>query len=179
MKDKPKKLSKSALNKKFIEGLGNRVESHSELSDFPLLVDLVAPYPLRLRVYLFNCTNPPGGRPVDEYKFQVILPGQRPKQRASLDLSDGRTAIIAAYINDETDGFFAIWDADKHDEFSYSANMQVKSDIIFDAMCSRVAEARRHNGEIVVASKTENLFYAIRRRMEIMREEILRDGDIG
>lgn len=178
MIDKPKKLSKLALNEKFIGGLGSYVESHSSTSNFPILVDLKHPYPLRLRVYLFNCTNPPGGRPFDEYKFQVILPGQRPQQRASLDLSDGRTAIIAAYINDGSDGFFALWDADKHEDFSYSANMQVKSDILLDAMCSRVAEVKRHNGEIVVAAKTENLIYAIRRRIEIMREELLKDGDI-
>ena len=67
MMDKPKRLSKHDLNKTFLDGLGERVKWHSDEDSCPLLIDLSAPMQLKLRVYLFNCTNPPGGRALDEY----------------------------------------------------------------------------------------------------------------
>ena len=93
MMAKGKRLSKQALNTIFVEGLGDHVVWHSDTSSFPLLVDL-QPRNLRLRVYLWNCTNPPGGRALDEYKIQVILPGQQRGERGQLDYSDGRLPII-------------------------------------------------------------------------------------
>lgn len=173
---KPKRLSKKALNKTFLRGLGARVRWHSEEESNPLLVDLSAPMPLKLRVYLFNCTNPPGGRALDEYKFQVILPGQQRGERASLDYSDGRMPIIAAYVSEGEDGIFVLWDADKHEDFAYSANMQVKSDVIIKALCSKTAESKRNNGEIIVAARTGCIFDAIRTRADIMKKEILGGG---
>lgn len=83
MMAKGKRLSKQALNTIFDEGLGNHVVWHSDTSSSPLLVDL-QPRNLRLRVYLWNCTNPPGGRALDEYKIQVILPGQQRGERGNL-----------------------------------------------------------------------------------------------
>ena len=67
-----KRLSKKVLNTIFLEGLGEHVVWHSDIFSSPLLVDL-QPRNLRLRVYLWNCTNPPGGRALDEYKIQHII----------------------------------------------------------------------------------------------------------
>lgn len=167
-----KRLSKKVLNTIFIEGLGNHVVWHSEMASSPLLVDL-SPRSLRLRVYLWNCTNPPGGRALDEYKIQVILPGQKPGERGQLDYSDGRLPIIGALVRDGDDITFALWDADKHSDFAYSGNMQVKAEVIVEALCEKVSETVRKNNERIVCARPQYLYDAIIRRMDIMHEELL------
>jgi len=111
---------------------------------------------------------------LDEYKIQIILPGQTRGDRGRLDYSDGRLPILAAYVNEGTNGIFILWDADKHEDFAYSTNMQVKSEAIIGALSSRVSKTRRNNNEIIVAARPEYLYDAIRCRIDIMREDILR-----
>lgn len=176
MLEKPIKLRKSELNRLFLYALRLQVLSHSGESSAPLLVDLKSPFELKLRVYLFNCTNPPGGRGLDEYKIQIILPGQPRGKRGSLDYSDGRLPILAAYVNEGRNGVFVLWDADKHDDFAYSANMQVKSEAIIGALSSKVSKTKRNNNEIIVAARPEHLYDAIKCRIDIMKEDILRGG---
>ena len=169
------RLKKEHLNQLFIEGLGEAVREHNGLDAAPLLVDLKQPYPLKLRVYLFNCTNPPGGRAFDEYKIQVILPGQKRGCRASLDYSDSRMPLLAAYVcfaDEVKDGVFVLWDAYKHKDFSYSANMQVKSDTIIKALCAPVSLSKRSNNEVVVAARSQYLLDAIKYRIAIMQKDI-------
>lgn len=168
------RFRKEQLYKLFIEGLGDIVEKHSDFNKPPLLVDLMAPYPLRLRVYLYNCTNPPGGRSIEEYKFQVILPGQKRGDRGQLDYSDWRMPILAAYalIGDNIgDGVFVLWDAYKHDSFAYSANMQVRAETILKALSSNVAISRRGNGEIILATRPQHLFEAIKCRVSTLADD--------
>ena len=169
---KGKRLSKQALNAIFVDGLGDHVVWHSDISSSPLLVDL-QPRNLRLRVYLWNCTNPPGGRALDEYKIQVILPGQQRGERGQLDYSDGRLPIIGALVRDGEDISFAFWDADKHSDFAYSGNMQVKADVIVASLCTRVSEAVRNNNERIVCARPQYLYDALIHRMDIMHEELL------
>ena len=164
MLDKGRRLKKNELNTLFINGLDSMVSSHSGEDSAPLLIDLAAPLSLKLRVYLFNCTNPPGGRALDEYKIG---------QRGTLDYSDGRMPILAAYVQEGDDGVFVMWDADKHEDFSYSANMQVKADVIIQALYSEVASYTRKNNEIILASRPQHLYKAIKKRLEIRRQEIL------
>lgn len=174
------RLSKQKLNQLFLDGLGTRVKEHSGTMSAPLLVDLAPPYALRLRVYIYNCTNPPGGRALDEYKIQIILPGHQRGTRGALDYSDGRMPLLAAYAriaDEDTGGVFVLWDAYKHDDFSYSANMQVKSETIIRALCVPVAEMRRGNNEVILAARGEHLYDAIMRRAIIMREDI-EGGDV-
>lgn len=175
MSRRPLKLKKQQLNQLFIEGLGSAVKEHNGFDAAPLLVDLKSPFPLRLRVYLFNCTNPPGGRALDEYKIQVILPGQARGSRASLDYSDGRMPLLAAYAcfaDEVKDGVFVLWDSYKHEDFSYSANMQVKSDTIIKALCAPLSISKRSNNEVVIAARPTYLLDAIRHRIEILRKDI-------
>ncbi len=175
MSENPPKLRKSRLNYLFIASLGDTVLEHSDLNSAPLLVDLKPPYPLKLRVYLYNCTNPPGGRALDEYKIQIILPGQERGRRACLDYSGSRMPILAAYVcftNEEKDGVFVLWDAYKHDDFSYSANMQVKSDTIIKALCSPLSISKRSNSEVVIAVRPQHLLDAIKCRVSIMKNDI-------
>lgn len=173
MSEVHRRLRKNELNRLFIEGLGDKVEQHSGEESAPLLIDLAAPLSLKLRVYLFNCTNPPGGRALDEYKIQIILPGQKRGERGVLDYSEGRMPILAAFVAEGDDGVFLLWDADKHEDFSYSANMQVKADVIINALYSDVASITRKNGEIILAVRPQHLYKAIKRRLEIRRHDIL------
>lgn len=164
MLDKGRRLKKNELNTLFINGLDSMVSSHSGEDSAPLLIDLAAPLSLKLRVYLFNCTNPPGGRALDEYKIQIILPGQQRGQRGTLDYSDGRMPILAAYVQEGDDGVFVMWDADKHEDFSYSANMQVKADVIIQALYSEVASYTRKNKDQLFDSfidKADSVAYLI------------------
>jgi len=172
------KLRKEQLNRLFVDGLGDSVKKVTDITAYPLLIDLKDPYPLKLRVYLFNCTNPPGGRALDEFKIQVIGPGQKPGMKGHFDYSGGRLAILAAFVQqseDYNDGIFVLWDADKHPEFSYSANFQVKADTIIDALSLPVACAERHNKEIILAAQPKHLLDAIRMRVDIMNAGILEE----
>lgn len=173
MTDLHRRLRKNELNHLFLDGLGNKVDWHSGEESTPLLVNLTPPLSLKLRVYLFNCTNPPGGRALDEYKIQVILPGQKRGERGVLDYSEGRMPILAAFVPEGMDGVFLLWDADKHEDFSYSANMQVKSDVIIRALYSNMASITRKTGETILAVRPQYLYLAIQRRLEVRRQDIL------
>lgn len=170
----PNRLNKQTLNSLFVEGLGESVKYQSGVN--PLLVDLMPPFPLRIRAYLYNCTNPPGGRSPDEYKFQIILPGQQRNTRGTLDYSDGRTPVLAAYariVDEVRGGVFVLWDPYKHKEFAYSANMQARADTIIRALYEPVASSTRANGEIILAARPEHLAQALRMRVEITLKEAM------
>ena len=64
--DKPPKLKKQELNKVFLNGLNGYVKWSSGEDSAPLLIDIetLSGIEYRLRAYLFNLTNPPGGRAV-------------------------------------------------------------------------------------------------------------------
>ena len=85
-------LSTQQLNERFVAALGTAVVWHGPLDERPIEVDLAPPLPQRVRVYVYTLTNPPGGRPRDEYKIQLTL-GQR-GGRASFDDSDGRIPLL-------------------------------------------------------------------------------------
>ena len=102
-----------------------------------------------------------------------ILPGQQRGERGQLDYSDGRLPIIGALVRDGDDVSFAFWDADKHSDFAYSGNMQVKADVIVESLCTKVSETVRNNNERIVCARPQYLYDAIIRRMDIMHEELL------
>jgi len=175
LSESPPKLRKQQMHQLFIDAVGTAVLRHSSINAAPLLVDLKPPCPLRLRVYMFNGTNPPGGRALDEYKIQIILPDQRRGSRASLDFSDGRMPVLAAYVciaDGVKDGVFVLWDAFKHSDFAYSANMQVKSETIIKALASPTVLSKRNNEEIIIAAQAPYLLDAIKYRVEIMQKNI-------
>jgi len=85
-------------------------------------------------------------------------------------------STVETYVNEGRNGVFVLWDADKHDDFAYSANMQVKSEAIIGALSSKVSKTKRNNNEIIVAARPEYLYDAIKCRIDIMKEDILRGG---
>ena len=179
MPDTPKKLKKQELNKIFLNGLKEYVIWSSEEDSAPLLIDIGTPSgaEYRFRAYLFNLTNPPGGRAVDEYKAQLILPGQKKREKALLDYSGGRMPILAAYAQEGIDGVFVLWDADMHGKISFSSNIQVKSDAIIMATYKKIVCSKRTNNEIIVSARPQYLFEAIKERIDIMKRKILEDAN--
>ena len=158
------KVSKQreALHRKFVEALGDAVIGHSDFDERPLSVDVTEPIRTRLIVYLFPATNPPGGRSSDEYKFNLAVPNQARGQKGNFDSSDG-IVILASYVEDLD--VFVLYDPEKHINFAYNANVQCKSSLLYDALDHTISTAKKDNGEVLLAAKSENLLAAIRQRL--------------
>ena len=168
-----KGLPIKALQEHFVNSLGLAVESSSNIAVKPLLVNIKKPYSLKFRVYLFNCGNPPGGRPIDEYKV-VLNVDQAYGTRGNFDISNGRFALVVGYVR--TYDIFVLWDASKHKNFAYNKNLQVKADTILNAFVNPTSQQQRrtNNGEeIILAARSEYLLQAIMERLNIMYTELL------
>lgn len=168
-----KGLPIKALQEHFVNCLKDAVESRSNIAIKPLLVNIKKPYSLKFRVYLFNCGNPPGGRPIDEYKV-VLNVGQSYGTRGNFDISDGRFALVVGYVC--TYDIFVLWDSSKHKNFAYNKNLQVKANTILNAFVNPTSQQQRrtNNGEeIILAARSEYLLQAIMERVDIMYTELL------
>lgn len=168
-----KGLPIKALQEHFVNCLKGAVESRSNIAIKPLLVNIKKPYSLKFRVYLFNCGNPPGGRPIDEHKI-VLNVDQAYGTRGNFDISNGRFALVVGYVR--TYDIFVLWDSSKHKNFAYNKNLQVKADTILNAFINPTSQQQRHtnNGEeIIIAARSEYLLQAIMERVDIMYAELL------
>ena len=166
-------LSVKKLQEYFINSLGDAVVSKSVTTIKPLLMDIKKPYPLKFRVYLFNCGNPPGGRSIDEYKI-VLNVGQAASTRGNFDTSEGRFALVAGYVRNYD--IFVFWDTSKHKNFGYNKNLQVKAETILNALADTTSQQQRstQNGkETIIAARSEYLLEAIMERMELLYKETL------
>ena len=163
------KVSKSRAkqHQKFIDALGDAVVSHSDINQRPLEINISKPFSMLLRVYLFICSNPPGGRAPDEYKFNLNVPGQN--KRGNFDTSGNAFIILSAYVADEDPDLsvFVLWDASKHKNFAMNANVQTKAQLIQDARLTKVATMDKSNGETVIAARSKHLIDAISLRNKI------------
>lgn len=172
------RVSQPELHRRFTEALQRAVRSHSLLDRKPLEIDLASPLPGRVRVYLFNATRPPGGRPLGEHKVQLIVPGQRRGVRGTFDHSGGRIVLLAGYAAEED--VFILWDGGLYNDFAWSRNVQVKADTIIEASAGKLAVQERRlrpaDGpavtEILLAAPPSRLADAIVRRMELTRERL-------
>ena len=106
------RFSKEELNGLIIEDLGDRVVWSLGINSKTLLLDLEMPK-RKLRIYVFNCTCPPGGRALDEYKIQMIIEGQSRGERGHINMNDGRIPLIMGYacpFDDDKDGVYITLD---------------------------------------------------------------------
>jgi hypothetical protein len=108
-----------------------------------------------LRVYLFNATRPPGGRPTGEHKVQLIMPGQKRGQRGRFDASDGRIVLLAGYAAEED--VFVLWDAGLYPDFAWSRNVQVKAQTLLAASAGKIASQQRRLRPTEGETATETL----------------------
>ena len=96
----------------------------------PIILDLPGVGPFRLYVWTLTEDRSREGRPPGEFKIQLILPGQGKGERGSLDLRDMPTGLLG-YSPDH--GVFVGWEARLYIDFGYSANVQVRDDLLVEA----------------------------------------------
>lgn len=168
------RLGVEGMHRRFVDALGDKVLSHSDLGRKPLDLDLDHPLPLKIRVYLFNATRPAGGRPLGEHKIQLILPDQQRGSRGHFAHDGGRFVVLAGYSYEED--VFVLWDAGFYDDFAYSRNVQVKAETITSASIGTVAEQSRllrpkggsgQVAETVLAADSPHLAEALIRRVDL------------
>lgn len=170
------RFSKEELHGLIIEDLGDRVVWNSGINSKTLLLDLEMPK-RKLRIYVFNCTCPPGGRALDEYKIQMIIEGQSRGERGHINTDDGRIPLIMGYacpFDDDKDGVYIIWDTSFHMEFAYSANLQCYLDPMLQALSEDVVTCyKKGNREQIVVARREHLTKAIERRIQLDIQNLL------
>ena len=170
------RFSKEELNGLIIEDLGDRVVWNSGINSKTLLLDLEMPK-RKLKIYVFNCTCPPGGRALDEYKIQMIIEGQSRGERGHINTDDGRIPLIMGYacpFDDDKDGVYIIWDTSFHMEFAYSANLQCYLDPMLQALSEDVVTCyKKGNREQIVVARREHLTKAIERRIQLDIQNLL------
>lgn len=172
------RVTQSELHRRFVAALGSRVERQTALERKPLELDLAPPLPGRVRVYLFNATRPPGGRPTGEHKVQLIMPGQKRGERGQFDQSDGRIVLLAGYAAEED--VFVLWDADLYPDFAWSRNVQVKAETLIEAAAGKLARQERRlrpgDGEpvteVLLACPPPLLAEAIQIRQDLTRARL-------
>ena len=175
VEDLTERVPQSELHRRLVSALGDSiVRFHSSWDEKPFEMDLAPPLPQRVRVYIYNATRPPGGRPLGEHKIQLIVPGQDRDQRGSFDNGDGRIVLLLGYSAEED--VFVLWDAGLYTDFAWSRNVQIKAETIIHATAGRLATQERRlrppGGrsvvETVLAVKPRRLAEAIDRRMELL-----------
>ncbi len=180
--EQPERLPQEEMHQRFVSALGAGViKVNTPYDAKPFEIDLAPPLPHRVRVYMYNATKPPGGRPLGEHKIQLIIPGKGRGERASFDHSDGRIVLLIGYAAEED--VFVLWDAGLYSDFAWSRNVQVKAETVIEASAGKLASQQRQlrppTGrpivETVIAAKSRRLTEAICRRMELTRERMLKD----
>ena len=180
LKPLTERVSQTELHRRFLDALTGSVRSHGALDRKPLEAHLAAPLPSRIRLYIFNATRPPGGRPLGEHKVQLIVPGHQRGTRGSFDQSGGRIVVLAGYAAEEN--VFVLWDAGLYSDFAWSRNVQVKADTLIQASAGKIAEQDRRlrptGGstvtETLLACPPTRLAEALVRRLEITRDRMAR-----
>lgn len=147
----------------------------SQVEKRPLDIDLRPPLPTKIRLYAYRATSPAGGRPVAEYKIQLIVPGQRLGEKSTFDDAPGRILVLAGFV--EEYDVVVLWDAGLYGEFTYNRNVQVRASTVYQAFAGKIAEQRRklsRGEETVVACERSRLREGLRRRQELTLERLLR-----
>ena len=166
------------LNELFVNDIGSFIIDTGNLSAKPLIVRLASPFLCKFKVYMFNCTCPPGGRSADEYKSQLIIEGQKRNNRGYLDDTDGTIILLIGYatpFENKYDGVYVLWDAEEHRIFAYSANLQTKLDLILQTTYKDIVLQTKKSGEIVVLSNRKNLKDALLKRLRLYSDRLLGD----
>jgi hypothetical protein len=166
------RLSTPELQDRFVAAVGSTaVVAASKGPSGELLVELHPPLPRRIRVYIYNATNPPGGRSTPEHKIQLTT--QSRGGRGSFDWSGVDFVLVCGYSAEHD--VYIFWDAALRIDFAYSTNLQVRSENVEIAAASgvRVRQERRLKTglEIVICAPSHSVVEAI--------EERASSGEVG
>lgn len=124
------KLSSARLTALLHAALPGSTERASPKAPKPVL--LKVPDVGLVRVYLWTVTPDQSkkGRPAGEHKIQIILPGTPRGSRQVLDIGDCPTFLMGY---SPLYGVFVFWEAERHQNSAYSANLQVQADLLDEA----------------------------------------------
>lgn len=160
-------LPKRALHDLVLQALEPRIQLQGSADAVPLA--LVHATLGNLAVYCFTMTGPPGGRPVGEYKIQLMVPEQARGTRGALHFSAGFYTLLIGWSPEER--VFALWDAYLHQAFAYSQNVQVKGAAVWLTRTRGLTTSgRRLHGstlETVVLCRYERLQDGIAERIRL------------
>ncbi len=173
-----RRLSQKELHELFLADLAPYIETVENTGKKPLVITLRSPFCCTIKAYIFNCTCPPGGRVIDEYKVQLILDGQPRGQRGHFDDSDGFITMIVGYadpLDDDENGVWVLFETEKHREFAYSANIQIYLRQILQTLSEDVVVHVKHNKETVVLSQRQHLPQAVKKRLDVDLHLLLGD----
>lgn len=164
------RISTSQLHTHFLDDLGDKFILLSDIEKKPLLFSPSKNRDIIYKAYIYNCTNPPGGRQLDEFKIQLKIPGQREGDRGVLDETDGTIILLVGFANYDTEenGVWIFWETKRHMSFAFNANLQVKMGMIIDTITKKYYPIKkRGNGEIIVLSNRSYLREALDLREKI------------
>lgn len=154
------------LHNAFVRPFFDRVLRHSELGQKPLDLDLQAPLPPRLRVYMYTLVEG-GANRRNEYKAVLRVPGQPRGEYGSFEHKEGRFTMLAAY--DATLDVFVLWDASIHFRFKNGGNIQVREKTVLNAAATGFARQWRvlaeKRAELVLACQSATLSRALNERL--------------
>jgi putative restriction endonuclease len=135
----------------------------------------------KARFYLWTVTHVESSdRPADEFKIQLILPGQARGDRGDLELEAVPTFLLG-YSPDF--GVFVAWEARFHADFSYSKAVQVQENLLSEARRAgwAVASPRTMRGsggdeEVRVACTSGNLLHLMQQFRQADASGLQGDG---
>jgi len=122
------------VRQQFLRDLGERLVSCSSLRSPPMQVVVRNPSEVVWNVYLYRVTNPPGGRPSDEYKVQTRLPEHNTQRTGEFSRSGDGIPLLAGLQLDYM--VYVLWDATLHQRITRNRNFQVKQGTILAALTS-------------------------------------------
>lgn len=153
-------LTKAELHARILASLGSHVATHSPVDSPPLSMEI--PRMVPLLAWAFTLTNPPGGRHPAESKIQLIVPGQGRRDRANLIGPPERFKLLMGVHPHED--LYVLWDAYKQTNFTWSRNVQVRGELLWDAQVNGISTGQRKlaNGlETVIVARGDRLHDAI------------------
>ena len=165
------RMTQKELHDIFLEDIGTFAGRVEDCGRKPLKMHLDFPFNRDIKAFIWNCTAPPGGRSIDEYKVQLILENQKRGMRGHFDETDGYKSLIIGYATpfvDKLQGLWVLFELDKHREFAYSANLQVKLEYMLDTLGKPIIyQQKRTTKEVLVMAQRSNLVKALIARMDV------------
>lgn len=176
--------TRSFLHRVLLRALRPSVErwpSDDELQQKPLVVDLAAPLPYRLRFYIYEATQHASERQQGTFKVQLTTGVARPgsdSNRLYFDRTANVRPVLIGYHPDWR--LFILWDADLHDlgdGFPFSKNVQAPPDIVWRAVARGLAQGTRRLRrpavtETIVTARPPHLAEALKLRIRLSNQSL-------
>lgn len=145
------------LQKRLVSDLGGYCEILSHVNQWPLIARIKS-IGIILAIYIYPNTNPHGGRALEEYKFNLKVPGQKNKERGNFDSSLGLPLLLSYAEDYDT---YIIYEARKHVDFLWSSNIQSRVELLRSASINGIARTTKKNGETLIGVVSSKLSQGI------------------